>query len=687
MTRIAVDIGGTFTDAVLLDDEGQIHFSKVSSTPDDYSRGLLNSLDKLQVDLEKVDFFAHGTTTCLNALVMGRLASTGLLTTKGFRDVLEIGRGNRVEIYNLFYRYPTALVPRRMRLEVSERTLSDGSVHEPINEAVATEAIRSLRKAGAQTFAICLLHSYANPNHERKLRDMVTEEYPDAIVCASHELSRECYEYERTCTTVINAGLMPLLGKYLTSLEQELGKRNFHHDLYIMQSNGGITTSSVAKKQPVMTINSGLVGGIIAVRALAGLLGIEDVFGADMGGTSFDIELVLGGDFQLRQMMRVETPQSGPDGYPILVPTVDLYYIGAGGGSVAWIDEAGALHVGPKSNGAFPGPACYGKSGVEATVTDANVVLGRINANYFLGGDMQIYPELSRKAIGRIADYYGMDIMEAAAGIIRIVVSNMAGAIHTTTTKKGIDPRNLKMISFGGAGPLHSNLIQRELQIPEVLVTTIPGNTSAWGMLLADVKHDYVQSHVKLLDNVDAAKLESSYREIEERARKTLLSEGVSNERMQLFRSIDMRYFGQGHALTIPLSQTEIVDETKTSFATTFDNEHLRTYLNNAPNERKEIVALRLMAIGVREKTSIPEIKSGAREPDRSALKGYRDVFIDNQSLSCSIFERARLRAKNIIQGPAVIEETASTILVLPDFQAEVDRYGHCIISRGGGNN
>jgi N-methylhydantoinase A len=684
MTRLAVDIGGTFTDAVILDDRGGIQFSKVPSTPEDYSGGLLNSIDKLQVDLEQVEFFAHGTTTCLNALVMGKLAKTGLLTTKGFRDVLEIGRGNRIEIYNLFYKYPPALVPRAMRLEVGERTLSDGSVHAPLNTTDAMNAIRKLRKVGAQAVAICLIHAYANPQHEQELRDMVTREYPDAVVCASHELSREYYEYERTCTTVINAGLMPLFGKYLTSLEQELGKRKFHHELYIMQSNGGITTSTVAKTQPVMAINSGLVGGIIAVRELAQLLDYPDVIGADMGGTSFDVELVMGGDFQLRQMMRVETPKSGPDGYPILVPTVDLYYIGAGGGSVAWIDGAGALHVGPQSNGASPGPACYGKGGDEPTVTDANVVLGRINPSYFLGGDMEIYPELSRGAIGRIADSCGMDLMEAAAGIIRIVVSNMAGAIHTTTTKKGIDPRHLRMISFGGAGPLHSNLIQQELQIPEVVVTTIPGNTSAWGMLLADVKHDYVQSHVERLDTAEATKLEKLYQEIEQQARRVLVREGVPNERMQLFRSMDIRYLGQGHALTVPLLQNELVEGAKTKLGAMFDDQHLRTYLNNAPQERKEIVALRLMAIGLEQKVTIPEVKMGSRNPERSALKEQRDVFIDNQYVGCPIYERAKLRAKNLIEGPAVIEETASTILVLPDYQAQINRYGHCVIRHEG---
>ena len=490
--RVGIDIGGTFTDIVVLDESGRLALAKTPSTPKDYSEGFLEAIRKAEVPVDEIEFFAHGTTVCINAIIQGNLPTTGLITTRGFRDVLEIGRGNRVNVFDPFYKYPTALIPRRLREEVTERVLHDGSVRIPLSEAESAEAVRRLRDSGAVSIAVCLLHSYANPDHEERVKAVVSRDFPSAFVTASHEVSRKYYDYERMCTTAFNASLMPLLGRYLTALEAELRKRMFKHELHIMQSNGGVMTATVAKRIPVMTINSGLVGGIIAVRTLSRLLGFPNVIGADMGGTSFDVELVLDHEFQMRELMNIETPRSGPSGYPILTPTAEIHAIGAGGGSIAWVDEAGDLHVGPRSAASEPGPACYGKGGTEPTVTDANVVLERLNPGYFLGGEMSIYPELSRKAVGKIADRYGMKMEEAASGILKIVVTNMAGAINTMTVKRGIDPRELRMISFGGAGPLHCNLIQRELQIPEAVITTMPGNTSAWGMLMTDLRHDYV---------------------------------------------------------------------------------------------------------------------------------------------------------------------------------------------------
>jgi N-methylhydantoinase A len=684
MRRIAIDIGGTFTDAVLLDTaSGEIITSKVSSTPKDYSIGLMESINKLGVSLEKVDFFAHGTTVCINAIIQGLLPPTALITTKGFRDIAEIGRGNRIEIYDPFYKQPPPLVPRRWRHEVDERTLSDGSILKPLNESEASQVASQIVSEGVRSIAVCLLHSYKNSRHELSLKKIIKANTGNKIfLTVSSDICREYYDYERTCTTILNAALMPIIKEYLTKVERNLGESGFTHDLYIMQSNGGMMTSSAAKETPVYTINSGLVGGIIAVRSLCKPLGLGNLIGADMGGTSFDVELVVGSEYQMRQIMSIKTPSSGHDGYPILFPTVDIHAIGAGGGSIAWLDEASAMHVGPKSASAEPGPACYGRGGSSPTVTDANVFLGRLSPRNFLGGEMKVYPELADKAISELADMASMSREEVASGIIEIVVTNMAGAVETMTVKRGIDPREFAMISFGGAGPMHGPAIARELGVKEDIVPVLPGNFSAWGMLVADLKHDYVQTLVEELDELDPASVAQTFNEIKTKALKTLESEGLTPEKISFVCELDIRYLGQGRALSIPVSD-DFTSAEKERAKSAYDEIYLRSFLHNSPSEPKEVVALRVSAYGTIGDAVLPSIKLGDERPQDSALKEMRDVYLDDGFQKCKVYERSRLLAGNKIEGPAIIEETTSATLIWPGQFVRVDKFGLLHIGAG----
>jgi len=678
MQRLAIDIGGTFTDAIVYDDQtNAIMLSKVSSTPKDYTLGLMHSIDKAKVNFDSLGFFAHGTTVCINAVIQGLLAPTALITTKGFRDLVEIGRGNRVEIYDPLYFPPPPLVPRELRFEADERLLYDGSVLKSIDENEIQKLTETVISSGVQSVAVCLLHSYANNSHEVAIRKALEEKKPGLHITISSEISNEYRDYERACTTILNSGLMPIMREYLAKIDEQLKTRNYDKGFYVMQSNGGMMSSSITKERPVFTVNSGLVGGIIAVRQLSKLLGIPNLIGADMGGTSFDVELITGGEYQMREVMKITTPTSGFDGYRILFPTVDIHAIGAGGGSIAWIDEGGALHVGPRSAAADPAPACYGRGGTEPTVTDANLILGRLSESNFLGGEMKVYPDLAKKAMKKIADRFNMTLEQAAAGVLKIVIHNMAGAIETMTVKRGIDPRECVMVSFGGAGPLHGPAIARELRIPEILIATMPGNFSAWGMLMADLKHDYVQTMIKSLDEVDSNELEQALENMHAKALRDLTQEGVRPEDREFIYQLDLRYPGQGHALTVPVSTTHVTDEEKNRVERTFDEMYLNAYLHNSPSEPKELASVRLTALGLVPKVKLPQIKKGTTKPTSDSVKGNRQVYLEDGYVSCPVYDRYRLLAGNQISGPAVVEETASTTLIWPNMNASVDEYGH----------
>ncbi len=495
--RIAVDIGGTFTDLVAVDDQGKVSRSKSLTTPDDLARGIQDCLRGAKIDVAGAEFFVHGSTVTINAVLERKGARTGLITTEGFRDVYEIGRGNRPEGYNLFFKRPVPLVPRDLRLEVDERLYATGEVLKPLDEASAARTIAALKSAGVESVAVCLLHAYANASHEERLGVLLREQFPQAYASLSHEILREFREYERTSTTVLNAYVGPLVNRYLVSLEKMLADSGFDGTFRVMQSNGGVMSAQTAKKMPVTMMESGPVAGVIAAARLGESLDCRHIISFDMGGTTAKSSLIKDFHPEVTSSYYVGGYVSGQ---PMMLPVVDIVEVGNGGGSIAWIDPAGGLKVGPQSAGAAPGPACYGKGGVEPTVTDANLIAGRIDPEYFLGSGVRLQRDKAAQAVGdKIAKPLGLSVEEAALGILTIANFNMSLSVRAVSVEKGYDPRDCVLVPSGGGGALHAIAIARELAVPRVIIPPMPAHFSALGMLLADLKHDYVQTYVREL--------------------------------------------------------------------------------------------------------------------------------------------------------------------------------------------
>jgi len=674
MYRLSTDVGGTFTDGVLLDEEtGEIRVSKVSTTPRNPAIGTIQAIDRFGISLKEVSFLVHGTTVVINALIEGKGARTALITTEGFRDVLEIGRCNRTEMYDALYRKPKPLIPRHLRFEVRERIAADGEVLVPLEEEALLPLIELLREQGVGSVAVCLLNAYANPRHEERIGQLLRQHWPEAAVSLSHKITRRFYEYERTSTTVQNAYVMPVVQGYLRSLEQELDKRGFGSDLQIMQSNGGVMTSLVAREIPIAMVESGPAAGAIGAAQLAQAIGYENIMSYDMGGTTAKASIVRGGLPETADQYMVE-------GRPILLPVVDLREIGAGGGSIAWIDEAGALHVGPQSAGAEPGPACYLRGGAEPTVTDANLHLGILDSDYFLGGEMKVSPELARQAIQKISEYFGISVDEAALGIINIVNTNMSGLLQSMTVKRGYDPREFALVAFGGAGPIHAAAIAKELRIPTVIVPPSPGVFSAWGMLMADLRHDFARTYIALMREASCETINEIFRELEAQVWELFAREKIPEGEVVLHRHMGLRYFGQEHTLDVP-APAEFTEQDKERLEGAFDELHLRVYGHNAPQEPKEIVSLKVVGIGRVKKPRLQAIPVGGESPPTEAKLGERPVYRgEGRYQAFSVYRRAGLRAGNLIAGPAIIEEPTATTVVEEGQLCRVDGYGNLII-------
>ena len=678
MYRLGTDVGGTFTDGVLLDETtGRIAVSKVSSTPENPAIGTIQCIERFAIPLDQASFLAHGTTVVINALIEGKGAKTALITTKGFRDVLEIGRCNRTEMYDALYRKPRPLVPRRLRLEVSERVAADGTVVVPLDLNEVARLVEFLRKEKVESIAVCLLNAYSNSKHEEEIGTFLASHYPEATVSLSHQITRRYYEYERTSTTVQNAYVMPVVRKYLKSLEQELEARRFKNVLQIMQSNGGVMASPVARDIPIAMVESGPAGGAIGAAQLAGLLGYRNVISYDMGGTTAKTSIIT-------DALPETTDQYLVEGRPILLPVVDMREIGAGGGSIAWIDEAGALHVGPQSAGAAPGPACYQRGGTEPTVTDANLVLGILDPEYFLGGEMKISPDLAREAVARIAKYFGLSVDEAALGIVKIVNTNMSGLLQSMTVKRGYDPREFALVAFGGAGPIHASAIAREINVPTVIVPPSSGVFSAWGMLMADLRHDFSQTYITPMDQASVDSVNAVFAKLEGRVRDLFELERIPEGQIALSYSVDLRYIGQEHTLRVP-APARMKQSDKPSLDRSFDDMHLRIYGHNAPEERKEIVSLQVMGIGKVRKPVLEKIARGAKSPTSGATLGKRRVYVGSGTYEpFSIYRRDLLAAGNVIEGPALVEEATATTTVGKGETCSVDEYGNLIIALTG---
>ncbi len=676
-TRVAVDIGGTFTDLVYLDEESRdVGLAKSSTTPGRFEDGVMNAVG--QAELTGVDFLAHGTTVIINALTERKGAKTALLTTKGFRDVLEIQRANRPDLYNLTYAKPKPFVPRRLRLEVTERMSYQGEILTPLDEESVRTAVGEARRQGAEAVAICFLHSYANDEHERRAAEIVRSEWPEVALTASHELTNEWREFDRTSTTVLDAYVKPVASRYLERLAGKLGQAGIpERARYAMQSNGGVSRFELAGRTPINLIESGPVGGVIGAAAIGELLSEQNVITLDIGGTTAKASLVERGTVRITSDYHVErTPTFA--GYPVKVPVVDIVEIGAGGGSIAWLDPAGALKVGPQSAGADPGPASYDWGGTEPTLTDANVVAGRINPDYFLGGRLALDLAQARTALEPIAEALEVTVEEAALGVIRIANANMIHLLKLVSVRRGRDPRDFAIVAFGGGGSMHATALARELQVPRVIVPPAPGHFSAWGMLLSDLRHDLVQTRFARADIADLGDLTGAWQELEERMRDTFADEGVDGSTLAFVRTADMRYAGQEHTVNVPIPDGVLGEAERAEIERRFHDFHEQLYTFRQPSPI-EFVNFRLTGFGAVPKPELRRIAANGRS--ESALKGTRDVDFDELGRHESrIYERDRLGAGAELEGPAVIEEPAASTVVFPGQRVHVDELGNVIV-------
>jgi N-methylhydantoinase A len=680
--RIAVDIGGTFTDLVALDAGGaRLHYTKALTTYDRLSRGVEDCLRKATLDLARAGVFVHGSTIAINTVIQNTGAVTGLLTTRGFRDAYEIGRSNRPDAYDLAFERPVPLIPRDLRIELDERLNAAGRVLAPLDEAGVRVAVRRLRERGVVAIAVVLLHAYANPVHELRVREIVAEEYPGCHVSLSHEILREFREYERTSTTALNAYVAPIVSGYVEHLEGALAEAGFRGLFLIMQSNGGTMAAEVAKVRPAAMMESGPVAGVIGSGHLGRAMGIPHVISFDMGGTTAKSSLLADG------VARVVTGYhigGYATGHPMMLPVVDIVEVGTGGGSIAWLDASGGLKVGPRSAGASPGPVCYGLGGTEPTVTDANLVLGRLSADNFLGGTMRLDVDAARQAIERrIATPLGLGLAEAALGILRIADTKMSLAVREVSVAKGHDPRDFALVAQGGAGPLHACAIARELAIPTVVVPELPGTFSALGMLFADVRHDYVQTFIGPLAQIEPARVDEIYARMAAEGSATLAREGVPADRATLLRSMDLRYQGQEYTLTVPLPDGPVDRALLDRVRTAFDDAHHAQYSHRAPSEGVEMVNLRLSAIGrIGADGATLLARRQSMEARPAGFTGRpRPVWFEGGRVDCPVYFRSDLEPGQVIDGPAVVEELVSTTVVYPGDRLTVHRAGPLVIT------
>ena len=681
--RLAIDIGGTFTDATLIDeDTGSVAIAKVLTTPSDPSEGFMQAVERALrdggVQAAQVSFVVHATTVATNAIIEGTIARSGFVTTDGFRDLLEIARQVRPTLYDTQFEKAAPLVPRDRAVVVRERLGPAGEVLLPLDDDSVREAAAVLRREEVESVAVCLLHSYVNPEHERRVGAILAEELPGIPISLSAEVAPEFREYLRASTTVINAVIRPVVERYLERIEGRLADAGIHAKLLVMQSGGGVFGSDAAAAKPVFMVESGPAAGVIASAYLGETLGRPDILSFDMGGTTAKVGLIQGGrpsvtkDYNVGGHAGAGIGGMSLSGYPVRTPVVDLVEIGAGGGSIAWVDSGGLLRVGPRSAGADPGPVCYRRGGTEPTVTDANVVLGRLNPGYFLGGEMGLDVEGARAAIEeRCAKPLGLDVTTAAYGIVEIANAAMVNALHLISVQRGYDPRDFVLVGFGGAGPVHANAIARDAEMPTLLIPRSPGIFSATGLLTTDLKRDAAVTIMRRLDEVDQAEVEAVFGDLERSGREELRREGLADDRIEFLRQIDLRYVGQSYELTIPAGE---------GLLERFHAEHDRVYGFAAPAERVELVSLRLASVGRIAKPPARMLEHGeAPEPKerRGVYFAETDGYVD-----CPIYDRYALPAAASFAGPAVIEEFDSTTVVHPGFTVSVDDTGNLIIEK-----
>jgi N-methylhydantoinase A len=671
---VAIDIGGTFTDLMAFDvATGRFAQAKSLTTPAHLVQGIIDCLRKSSVDPAKIVELIHGSTTAINTLIERKGAKTGLIVTRGTRDVYIIGRGNRPESYNLFFHRHQPLVPRHLTREAEERVLSSGEVLEPLQHASVEDACRRFATEGVEAVAVCFLHSYVNPGHERAAGEIVRKALPAAYVSLSHEILREYREFERMSTTVVNAYIGPKVGGYVKSLKSSLAEVGFRGDLTIMQSNGGVMTPEIAAGRPVTMMESGPVGGIIASARVGRALGFPNVISFDMGGTTAKTSLIRNGEPAMAPGYYVGGYSSG---HPVMVPVIDVVEVGAGGGSIAWIDDVGALKVGPQSAGAEPGPICYRRGGTEPTITDANLVLGRLDPDDFLGGEMVLDAKAAALGIKqKIAGPLKLSVTAAAQAIVDIAVSKMSLAVREVSVAKGFDPREFALVASGGAGPLHVMAVARELHIPKVIVPLFPAHFSALGMLVADERHDFVRTFYADLGGIDFAELERTVVEMERESAGALLREKAVEYRIHL----DLRYVGQEFTLSVPVTLEQIKAADRHAIRTAFDRLYDQRYAHHSPEEPVEIVNIRLVAIGKRAKMNFPRLAAKRRAVSSRKVPMYLGDAA--RPVSCPVYRREELGGGVRITGPALVREHGTTTVLFKGDACTVAKTGELVIS------
>ena len=677
-------MGGTFTDLVYyeIDDESgaiqSFRTEKAHTTPPDFEKGVLDTLDKAGLDYAAIEFFAHGTTVVINALTERKGARTGLITTYGFRDVLEIARGNRPDFFNLRYRKPEPFIPRYLRREVRERMSCKGEVLSKLRLEDLPPVIEDFKTEGVEAIAICLLHSYANPSHEKKVQEKVQELWPEVACIASHQLSQEWREYERSNTTALCAYVRPGAGKYLANMENALKTRGFSGSFYVMRSNGGIDTVDSVRETPITIVESGPASGVLGAASLGKLLGIENIIAFDVGGTTAKCSLLDHGRVSTTNSYVVERSDFS-SGYPVMTPVVDIVEIGNGGGSVGWVDEHGRMHVGPRSAGAVPGPVAYNRGGAEPTTTDANLLLQRINPHYFIGGSMEPDTGAVRAALARLGTQTGMEPEEAARGMIRIANHNMVNALKLVSINRGYDPRDFTMVAFGGGGAMHACALAAELNIPEVVIPAHCAVFSAWGMLMSDLRRDYVRTRPLLLDETKADEIAGIVGEMENQACSAYLQEGIDAGSIYFERLADMRYEGQEHTISVRLPSGDMGPAEVRELIGRFRDAYEREYTYRLDNG-VEIVTYNLIAYAAVDRPRLAKVSG--YEDIAAAVKGMRIVDFDEHGIcEATIFDREKMPSGAEFSGPAIVEESGSTTVLFPGQSARTDEYGNLHIT------
>ena len=680
---LATDIGGTFTDVASFNpSNGRLRFGKTLTTPRSLVEGIEAGIGKAQTSFAEASLFLHGTTVVINAMLERKGARTALITTQGFRDIYEIGRVNRPDAYNLFFSKHTPLVPRYHRYEIAERLSASGEILTTLDEAALRRLAADLRGEDIEAIAILFLHCYRNPEHERRAKAILQEELPHQFISASHELSQEYREFERCSTVVANAYVGPTVRRYLEEIERRIANNGFRGNFLVVQSTGGLLGVGRAKTECIRMLESGPAAGVIGTQAIARSLDLKNVIAFDMGGTTAKAGVIFQGH-------ALTTGSALVGGYekalPVQIPMMDIFEVGTGGGSIARV-EHGALLVGPQSAGADPGPACYSRGGSDPTVTDANLVLGRLSADRFLGGEMSLDVTAATETMReKVASPLGLDVVAAADGILRIATTKMSYAVKAVTTARGLDAGDFALVAYGGAGPLHATAIAREIGIRRVIIPHAPGHFSAFGMLFSDLRYDFVRTWFADLRSASFEALDGIFAELERQGREAIATAAVPPKATLVQRSMDMRYVGQEHVVTIDIPVDHFTSRDRQAIKRAFDEEHQRRYAISAPEELVEIASVRATVTGITHKPPLEAIRRGEADPPDGAYTGDRKVYFTSlrEFRAVPTFARAQLLAGNRVLGPAIIEEHASTTVLTPGDALHVDVFGNLDIHVG----